>query len=135
MIDFLFRLAFAVMCGIGAVAAALWVLVLMPAWLRERKLAKQAAAIREQKHRARVGRRRATAEAAAEKTRNEAGVRKLFMTYATPDPRRQERERQVAGDGNDPIQTSSEPETAGRRGGALGSDRDRINNSKEMGEL
>jgi hypothetical protein len=125
MIDFLFRLAFAVMCGIGAVAAALWVLVLMPAWLRERKLAKQAAAIREQKHRARVGRRRATAEAAAE----------IFMTYATPDPRRQERERQVAGDGNDPIQTSSEPETAGRRGGALGSDRDRINNSKEMGEL
>ena len=63
MIELLFRLAFAIMCGVGAMALVIWLIVLVPAWLRERKLAKAAEAVREQKQQARLGRRRATAEA------------------------------------------------------------------------
>lgn len=63
MIELLFRLGLAAACGIAAMAAAFYLLAIVPVWLRERKLAKTAAEMREQKQQARFGRRRAIAEA------------------------------------------------------------------------
>lgn len=44
MIELLFRLGFALMCGCGAAAAAMWVLIILPEWLGRRRAAAKKAA-------------------------------------------------------------------------------------------
>ena len=43
MIDLLFRLCFALLCGIAAAAAAFWALAILPEWLGKRRAARKAA--------------------------------------------------------------------------------------------
>jgi len=43
MIELLFRLGFALMCGIAAMAAFMWLVVILPEWLRKRRLERKAA--------------------------------------------------------------------------------------------
>jgi len=41
MIEMLFRLGFALACGIGAMALMFWVLEILPAWWRKRRKRQQ----------------------------------------------------------------------------------------------
>lgn len=44
MIELLFRLGFALMCGCGAAAAAMWTILILPEWLGKRRAAAKKAA-------------------------------------------------------------------------------------------
>lgn len=44
MIELLFRLGFALACGVGAAVAVLWALIILPEWLRLRRAAAKKAA-------------------------------------------------------------------------------------------
>lgn len=44
MIEMLFRLGFALMCGVAVAAAAFWALTILPEWLGKRRAAAKKAA-------------------------------------------------------------------------------------------